>query len=246
MKKEKRPSLSNAMVAAKPMFSSQGFFDINYVGRLIPLLAACIGLLLWATMSPAQLISLSWEAGPLEKATEILWFCLAASIWLLRSRNDRVLVWLAFCIIFIAFGAREMDLHKAWTGTSMLKVGFYLGAASPLHKLVGLSCLLVVAFSGALLLRWLAKPAWKSVRLSTPVGITTSAFVVTMIVSKVLDRSVNVLAEDYGVTFELPTRALIGVLEEILELSLPIVAAAGFIQHRSIRSRMTEVRNQPS
>ncbi len=137
----------------------------------------------------------------------------------------------ALVVLMAAFGAREMDLHKAWTEKSVLKVSFYL-ENHPLHqKLVALAVLAAVIIGLGLLVRRHARSVWRGFRAGDTVCTTMLIFIVTMVVSKILDRSVNVLLVDYGIVTPAVTNALVGAIEEIVELSLPLIAGVGLAQH---------------
>jgi hypothetical protein len=65
------------------------------------------------------------------------------------------------------------------------------------------------------------------------VAVTVTVFGAAMAVAKVLDRSVNVLAGDFGVEVTAATAALVSSLEETLEVSLPILAGLALLQART-------------
>lgn len=203
----------------------------------VPLAAVVVALLVWAALPPQQALRLLHEGGPVERSTEILYFLLPLLLWSLRRPGDPVPAGLALSVLFLAFGAREMDLHKAWTGMSVLKVSFYLGDAPLRQKMVALAVVGLVALAAAFLFVRHARPLWRALLRREPVAVTIACFLVTMAVSKVFDRSISILAEDYGIFFAEPVHALVAALEEILELSLPLILALGLAQHRWLPRR---------
>lgn len=221
------PKASGRRPAAPASFVHSRYFAITP-----PLVALVFALGLWLALEPATLKAFTTEGGLVERPTELLYFALAAAMWWWRRPEDELLGWAALCVVFVAFGAREMDLHKAWTGGSMLKLSFYLREAPLVQKLVSGAAVLTVAAAGALLARRYARKVWQDFRRGETVATTVAVFFVTMVVSKVFDRSINILIEDFGVITPAATGVLVGAVEEILELSLPLVAAIGFMQHR--------------
>jgi hypothetical protein len=210
---------------------------LRYIAAVPPVLALALAVVLWLALDPASLKALVTEGGSVERLTELLYFALAAAMWWFRRPGDDVLGWVALCVVFVAFGAREMDLHRAWTGGSMLKVSFYLRDAPLLHKLVSAAVVLVVAAAMVTVVRRFARGVWQGLRRHETPAITVAIFLLTMVASKVIDRSINVLHEDFGVLTPAATGALVGAIEEIVELSLPLVAAIGFVQHgQGVRS----------
>lgn len=208
-----------------------------WLAALPPLLALLFASALWLSLEPARVMALVAEGSFIERPTELLYFALAALMWFWRQPEDGVLEWAALSLLFVAFGAREMDLHRAWTHDSMLKVSFYLREAPLLHKLVSGAVLLAVVAAALFLMRRCARRIWQGLRRREVLASTVAIFLVTMVVSKVFDRAINILADDYAISTSLTIKALVSVVEELLELSLPLVAAVGLHQHRQARRR---------
>src|SRR5690606_27324264 len=129
-------------------------------------------------------------------------------------------------------GARELDLHKAFTGTSVLKVSFYLGPAPLAHKLVALGAVGVVLAAVLYLLARHGRSVWRGLRQGHPAATTVAVFAATMVVAKIVDRSRMVLLEDFGVALGSSATALFIALEEALELGLPLLVLLGLLRHR--------------
>ena len=115
--------------------------------RWIAALLLLAGLAAGAAVSRAwprdRVIELMGEQGPIERFTAAGFFLLAPLAWLLRRRGDPLATLAALSAVFLAFGARELDWHKLWTGTSVLRVGYYIGPAPMQHKLIALAVLAV-------------------------------------------------------------------------------------------------------
>lgn len=199
----------------------------------LPLITAIAALVMSWAVPLDTLRRLTTEGGTVERPTEWLYFAAAGVVWLCRRPGDGARTTLALCTLMLAFGAREMDLHKHWTGTSVLKFSFFLREPAPLqHKLIALLVLVAVTVALLWLLRRHALTAWRRLRDGAPWAASTLVFFVVMGVSKVFDRSVSILTEDYGVTIAPATVGLVVSIEEVIELSLPLIAMLAMAQYR--------------
>ena len=193
---------------------------------------AAVALVLWAALPPPQVMALMSEEGPVEIASAALYFVTAAGLWVVRGRSMPATLALALSVVLCAFGARELDLHKAWTGVSTLKVSFYLGTA-PLHqKLAALAVIGPAAYAMLYLLLRYGRSVLRGLRQRDPVAVTVVAFCATLVLSKLIDRSQNVLLEDFGVQFSPALAALRSAWEESLELCAGVLIWVGLLQHR--------------
>ena len=199
---------------------------------LYPLLVAlffagCV----WAMLDATQRQHLMSERGPIEQASWMLWLVMAFAFALFAKPGDRVSTRVALVVMMAAFSAREADLHKEVTGKSVLKLSFYL-QDFPLHqKLIAGVVVVAVLVAAGLLIKRYGKQIWRGARSGDVVCTTVLIFLFSMVISKVLDRSVNVLLEDYGIALPTQIGQLIGTTEESVEAVLPLVAAIGLLQH---------------
>ena len=185
----------------------------------------------WAILPAEQVMWLMREEGVVETTTSAVFFALALGLLWWRPAQDDRRSWLAMAVLCAAAGAREIDWHKAWTGKSMLKVSYYLGPAPWGQKLVALALVLLVAASALYLWRRHARRLWQAMQAGQPDAGTVATLVATTVITKLLDRSVNVLAEDFGVATSPSTRALVSALEETMELGLPLMVALALRQY---------------
>ncbi len=199
----------------------------------MPALAVAVAFALWL-WAPREL-ALGWlaEGSVVEMLTQTLYFVLAPAMLVLRPAHDRQWrTWFALAVVLAGFGAREADLHTAWTAKSILKLSYYLGDAPWGQKvLAGFVVAAVLTAAAWLVLRW-ARPFRSALKRRQPVAVTVFVFVLTLVASKVFDRSVDILAQDFGVVLSASTRALMTALEELLELSLPVLAGLAVVQYR--------------
>jgi hypothetical protein len=208
----------------------------RWMASWCPIISAMFAVLLWVSLPSADIARLTSEGGPVERTSQWLYFVMAAVFAFGARLGASAKTRAALVVLMLAFGAREMDLHRYWTGKSVLKVSFYLGSAPAHQKVVALALLAAVALALVTLLRRHGVEVWRGLRLGRPVSTTVVIFVVTMVITKILDRSVNTLAEDFGVLTPPSIRMLVSALEEIMELSPPMVAAIGWWQVSRSRS----------
>jgi uncharacterized membrane protein YidH (DUF202 family) len=195
-----------------------------------------VGVLLGLVLSPQSAARWLAETGPVEGFTAITFAAAGFAVWGLRRHppDDRRSS-LALSIAMFACCARELDWHKAFTGTSVLRVSWYGSTASPLSKAVAALILLVIATALVWLLLRHWRPWREALRRREPEAVTIAAFFVALVVSKVLDRSVGILVDDFGV--HVPERLVIlrSAVEECLELALSALVLLGLVQHRAGR-----------
>jgi hypothetical protein len=199
----------------------------------------CLGaaLLTWLALPPASVESWMGESGPVERVTAAAYALCAVAVWLLRRHGDDCRTSVALSAVMLGFCMRELDWHKAFTGTSVLRVSWYAGPASLQAKLV--AALLVFGFAAAL--AWLvvrhARAWWRGLRERRAVAVTMLMFLLALLMAKSLDRSVSILHSDFGVHVALKWQALRTAFEEWLELGLALLALLGLAQHRAAGAR---------
>ena len=172
------------------------------------------------------------ETGPAERITAASYALCALVIWLARRPDDDWRDTLALSAVMVGFCLRELDWHKAFTGTSVLRVSWYFGEASPTAKLTAAA--IVIAFAAAFAwLLWRHARAVVARRRHDAVAATGVVFVLALVVAKSLDRSVGILTDTFHIAVSIRWIALRSALEEWLELSLSMLALLGFAQHRA-------------
>ena len=195
------------------------------------LVATWVGLNTPSMVRPAFL----QEGGPVENSTIFLYLVSALCVLTLRppawSKRDVA----AVCVVLLAFAAREADLHIALFGISILKARFYNSIGTPWQIAGALAVLAPLALS----LAWLAlrsQRVWRAAlsrRRWRAAARTLLAFVLAIVLAKSFDRMPEIL-HDTGLLREMPTalRYVLLSLEEILELSLPVLATVALLQLR--------------
>jgi len=175
------------------------------------------------------------EGGPIENSTIFFYILSALCVLTLRPPGWSKLDAAAVFVVLLAFAAREADLHVALFGTSILKARFY----NSIGTLPQIAAALAVLAPIVLALGWLARRSqrvWRAAlyrRRWRAATHTVLAFVLAIVLAKTLDRLPEIL-HDTGLLRVLPTalRYVMLSLEEILELSLPILATVALLQLR--------------
>lgn len=189
----------------------------------------------WLALPPETVERVMGETGPVEQLTAATYAVCAIAVWWARRRDDDLRSVTAASIVMLAFCARELDWHRSFTGTSVLRLSWYAGPATPAAKLVAAAAVLL--FAAALL--WLvarhARSVWQGWRERRPMAVTLLAFVATLVLAKTLDRSVGILVDDFGVDVPLVWKALRTAFEEWFELGLSMLVMLALWQHRAER-----------
>ena len=218
----------------RPWLRSLALDHSDYAVHVV--LAALAGaLVLWLTLPAEELTLLVEEGGPIERPTAWFYLLAALAAWYLRTPTDDPRTTIALSGVLAAFGVRELDLHKAWEGTSMLRASFFGGDAPLDVKLLMLLVLLLLARWGGYLLLRHAAGVVRGVARREPVATSVAVFVVTLLLATVLDRSASVLGERFDVHLGASVEVLLRGLEEVAELVLPLIALLAMCQHRYLR-----------
>lgn len=228
-----------------PKAHAKSILGNRYFSAAILATAIVFALSCWLLLSAVQLEAFFSEMGPIERASPPLYFVGGIGMWLFRRRGDNLCIWLALSCVIVAFGAREMDLHKSLTGFSVLKLSYYFHSVPWWHKALAACAVLPVLGSMGYLLVVAVRSMPRALRRGDSSAMTVLVFVSTLVISKVLDRSVNVLSEDFGLSVSEALRTCALALEETLELSLPVLFMVGLLQWREERRRAEISPSQP-
>lgn len=208
----------------------------SLLGLHVTLAAAAIAIVVGLLVPQVVPLQFLQEAGLVERST--VWVYAAAILCVLgchaHARGARLDA-VSAAVLLLAMAMRELDLHSALFGISILKSRFYIDA--PLWQIaVALAILLPIVAAAA----WLAKRHLR--RWLTPLSrwngpmVTVAMLVAAMVVAKIADRTPATLA-DWDVQQHVP-QALLHVLlslEEILEWLLPALAIVAALQLRRLR-----------
>jgi len=194
-------------------------------------------LVVWLSMPPEVVERFMGETGPVERLTAASYVACALAIWVARVPGDDPRTSAAAAVMLLAFAARELDWHRTFTGTSVLRVSWYGGPASLGAKWLAACVLVAVLLALAWLLLRHARAIWRGWRERRPLAVTMVLFAATLLLAKSLDRSVAILIEDFGVPVSLSWKALRTAFEEWLELALALLVALALWQRRQEHRR---------
>lgn len=177
------------------------------------------------------------EQGPFEWLSIMFWIglalaCAVQAAPLADGRGrGRNLVMLAVVALLLAM--READWHYKLAGGNVLRFKFYTqGSASFEVKLIA-AVIVMVGLFVVLRALWLGfqvlrhRAAWRE-----PWTWTLAVGLLAMAGTKLLDRSLNVLRESFGLSLPEQTGHLIGAWEEGFECALPLIFGLALWQWR--------------
>jgi hypothetical protein len=154
----------------------------------VPAAAAVAAFVLWLLLPTAQVDILMAEGGLVENWTLFAYgAAIVAACASLFVAQDKLVAG-AFVVVLAFLGAREMDLHVSLTGTSVLRVSYYLRGTFSAEKAAALATLALFAVCAGCL--WLRRGVFlrRDLRAGEPVAFAAMAFGITIVVAKVLDR----------------------------------------------------------
>ena len=184
---------------------------------------------------PADLgLALATENGPLEVLQALLLFSLAVGVWFFRRRGDGFLTTCSLTILLWGMGARELEWHKAWTRSNMLKPRFYLGPSRADAKLLAAIVVLLLVIAAVYLLQRYLRDLWLGLQQGQPLAITAATFFVVLVLSRILDKS------HFGHEPSTTMVAARVIIEEMLELLLPLLVLLGVLQRQDAYAHLPE------
>lgn len=210
------------------------------------LAAACVAACAAGLLLPLPLAK-AWthEGGPVETLTVVGYaLCLALAVWqggvaLLRRHP------MPFALVLLLM-ARELDADKRFLAQGVLKARLYTDPALPWrHKLIGALVLLLVATLLVRMARRYARLWWQGLREGDTASVAVLLAGALVVVSKTLDGLGRKLA-DLGIVLSDLASSRAGVVEEVLELGIPLALALGVLAWgRTHRPAATAARRSP-
>lgn len=226
-------------VAAAP---ARGWIEARGASlRIAVAMLACA--VLAAVALPADIArALASEQGPIETLQALLLFAVAAGIWLAWRQADDAMTAMALSTLLTAMAARELEWHRAWTSGNVLKLSFYFGPAAASEKIAGAAALIAMAIAAGYLVKRHARWAIGALRERDPLAFTIAMFLVSLAATRLVDKSLRFAEKWFG--WSASPSAIVAklVVEEVLELAIPLLALLGLLQHRARRGRATGAR----
>ncbi|MEG6507931.1 hypothetical protein V6C03_03005 [Methyloligella sp. 2.7D] len=197
----------------------------RHSGPLLVPATLLVTLAIGMTATPSYLLPLLQESGPVEGATAVLWFALAASIFVFVLQKETELM--PFAVLALLAGGRELDIHHRFTTESFTKISYWLNMGIPFtEKLIVLAIALpIAAYIGLSLIR-----GWPRLRArfaeGDPATYTLLALVVFVVLVKLTDAAPRNIRYFTGEHLNLRLQTVLASVEEIGEMMLP---AMGFL-----------------
>ncbi|MEE8271023.1 MAG: hypothetical protein V3R98_04730 [Alphaproteobacteria bacterium] len=220
---------------SRPVPGSSLISVIGYRFFSVPavIVVAAAGVLSGYPFTPEDLAPLVRESGWIEVTTAAI-YVLAIVAMLAVSRIDRWFFVHSAAVVAI-MTARELDLHKAFTTDSVSKLRFYTGDHVGLtEKLVTGAVMLVLA---AIVLRYLKywRRLYDGIFGRSPAAYSMLLLIVLIPVTKLLDAITRILRGfDIPIFYEIQ---FVGLFEESLELTLPVIMLIAIAQYLIERRR---------
>lgn len=174
-----------------------------------------------------RLMAASQEGGWIETGTAVTYFAVALVLLLVQSGN-RWFLWHSAFIVSL-MGARELDLHKAFTSDSVLTTRFYFRDHAELpEKLISGAVMTVLAILVLYYLRhW--RRLWDGLWRRSAAAISIVTVIMLALITKSLD-AFGRLMSGFGIELSFDTDRL-RIIEESGELAIPVVMALALAQY---------------
>lgn len=186
--------------------------------------------------------TLEWmrEGGIVENVTILAYYLALASLWLFPPRALSRFAIAAISLLLVAAAARELDLHKAAFGMSILKTNFYRNYATGPQIAAALLTLLPIIGAGAYLAVRHGRALIRATRAGQPAAVTVAGMFVFLVLLKVMDSAIGMIGERLSAPGQIwgyttPAGLITMALEESLELALPLLVVIAVIQARRER-----------
>lgn len=182
---------------------------------------------------PADTLIHLMEEGQLVETLTLYAYVIALLYFIFRP--NLYIAFLTRCSIILALFAmmaREADLHKYIAHMSMLKLRFWTGDLPLVDKLEAFVIILPISVACIYLLVKHAKNVLAEARSQQDYAITTVVLVVLIPLTNIADRSLGILKETFGWHAQNWLIALQTSQEEMLEMSLPLLALVAALQFR--------------
>ena len=215
----------------KPGYVESPVFSVYLV-----ILTSLTALVLWAVLPSSDMLKFVEENGTVENLT-LFFYVVAILVIVFGQIQARFSTKLATIVMLAYMFMREADWHKSVSSESILKIKFWLNGQIPVSdKLLAIAILVPVAWMLIYFVWNYTKTFWKALWDGEGYAISILMFLVTLVSSKVLDRSLNMLTELYQMHFPEWLVALQTSQEEFLECLLPILIIVVIAQYRRSRN----------
>lgn len=211
-----------------------------FLGIWLICLCFLMSISLLLILSP-EAVRLSTEENGIIETASALFYVLVALYILPLTLENKGLFGLSIPIVLL-FAARELDLHKAFTTGSFLKLAYferhfaYLDgemiriptSEKIISALVILSIIALV--SSFIILNY--KSYFKALKVFFAPAITATISIFWMAYTKLWDIGPRVLRKDFGITLTDAQINYVGGFEEMIELFIPVIMFFAVLQYK--------------
>lgn len=142
-----------------------------------------------------------------------------------------------FFILIILFGLRELDFDKRFTTIGMLKIKFYFSDNVPItEKLIGILVIVIISYIIVSIIKNHLKAFFYKVSQAYPVHVGALLTFFVVLFSKSIDGIGRKLG-DIGFFIKEQTSITFLVIEEVLELGIPLLIISTYFIYFSIEKK---------
>ena len=168
------------------------------------------------------------EGGIIETLSALGYF-LCALLILLRGKWSYIKKYNYFFIVVILCGFRELDFDKKFTTMGIFKSRFYISSSVPaVEKFIGLLVIAVLIYIVVSVFRNHLKDFFCKIKILSPVHIGSLMIFLTLCFTKTIDGLARKLG-DINIHISQQTSNYFEVIEEVLELGIPLLMITTFI-----------------
>ncbi len=181
------------------------------------------------------------EGGVVENAT-VLGYVLCVVYIIIKGGLDYIKKYPYFVLIPILFALRELDFDKRFTTMGILKLKFYFSDKVPLNeKIVGLLVIALLAYVVISIIKNHLKDFLINLKQGSPVAIGALLIFLAAGISKSVDGIGRKLSS-LGINISENFSNIALVVEEILELGIPILLLATYYVYFSMQNSKKEIK----
>ena len=175
---------------------------------------------------------LSREDNFIENLTVILYFSGIVYLLFIASGDWKFRYYSAFVILL--FVLRELDMHSRLTSIRINNLSYYVEPAIPLVERVAVGAALLICVYA--LIRYMlnyGRRLASGLRSGYGYSLTTAAALLVMLIAKLLDSAPRILRENFSIILSSEVKTPMRVIEEILELGIPLLILLARLQYWS-------------
>lgn len=207
-------------------------FNHPFTGVRLAVSVSLAAFILWC-LAPVDTVIHLMEEGQLVETLTLYAYTITLLYLIFRpGLSIHLLTRCALILVLFAMMAREADLHKSIAHMSMLKLRFWTGDLPLTDKLMAFMILFPIIAACLYLLGKYGKKVWSRAKAGEAWAITTVTVFLLIPLTNIFDRSLGLLKEAFGWHGPLWLVALQTSQEELLEMSLPLLALVAVEQFR--------------